>query len=40
MNGGGVLEYILGSSSELLAVLWDWVVAWVMAALFGALGLF
>lgn len=34
------MELILGSMDELLAVVWDWVVAALMVLILGALGLF
>lgn len=34
------MEMIFGSMAELLAVVWEWIMAAVMVALLGGLGLF
>lgn len=34
------MEFVLGSMSDLLVVLWDWIVAAIMVLFLGGLGLF
>lgn len=35
-----VLSYIMSSMSELLLVLWDWIIAGVMILFVGSMGVF
>ncbi len=34
------MEMVLSSMRNILAVVWDWVVAWFMVSMLAALGLF